>query len=89
MLPSNFQLEAYPNPFNPATNISYTLEKSGWIFLNIIDLSGRIVDRLINGFQSRGEHHVTWNANRFSSGIYFIALTSGDKRATKKVALMK
>jgi hypothetical protein len=89
LLPSDFRLEAYPNPFNPTTNISYTLEKSGWIFLNVIDLNGRIVDRLVNAYQSMGEHHIQWNANRFSSGIYLVSLTSGERRAAKKVALMK
>ena len=89
MLPSNFRLEAYPNPFNPSTNISYILDKSEWISLNIVDLNGRIVDRLINAYQSTGEHHIKWNANRFSSGIYLVSLTSGERQKTKKVALMK
>ena len=89
LLPSDFRLEAYPNPFNPTTNISYTLEKSGWILLNVIDLNGRIVDRLVNSYQSMGEHHIQWNADRFSSGIYVVSLASGEKRAAKKVVLMK
>ena len=89
LLPSEFRLEAYPNPFNPATNISYALEKSGWIFLNVIDLNGRIVDQLVNSFQSAGKHTIRWNASQYSSGIYLVSLTCGKQQAIKKLALMK
>jgi hypothetical protein len=89
MLPSQFRLDAYPNPFNPTTNISYTLEKSGRINLNVFDLNGRIVDNLIDSYQSSGEHQVQWNANRFSSGIYLISLTCGKMQEVKKIAFMK
>jgi hypothetical protein len=82
-------LEAYPNPFNPTTNISYALEKSGWIFLNVIDLNGRMVDQLVHSYQSVGRHTVQWNASHYSSGIYLISLMSGKRQALKKVALMK
>jgi hypothetical protein len=89
VVPSQFRLDAYPNPFNPTTNISFTLEKSGRIYLNVFDLNGRIVDKLVDSYQSMGQHQLQWNANRFSSGIYLISLTCGEMREVKKVALMK
>jgi hypothetical protein len=87
LIPAQFRLDAYPNPFNPTTNISYILEKSGWTFLNIFDLNGRIVDQLVSAFQSMGEHQVQWKASRFSSGIYLISLTFGEKWKVKKNSL--
>jgi hypothetical protein len=89
LIPSDFRLEAYPNPFNPSTSISYKLNKAGRVSLNIVDISGRIVDRLVDTYQSSGEHHLLWDASRFSSGIYLVTLTAETKRATVKLALMK
>jgi hypothetical protein len=89
LLPSGFRLEAYPNPFNPNTTISYMLDKAGQVSLNVMDLNGRIVDHIVNAYQSTGEHHIQWNASRFSSGIYLVTLTSGNKQTVKKVTLMK
>jgi hypothetical protein len=89
LLPSDFQLEAYPNPFNPRTTISYTLDKAGRTSLIVMDLNGRIVDQMVNGYQPAGEHQIYWNAGRFSSGMYIVTLSSGGKQAVKKVALMK
>lgn len=88
-LPQFFQLKAYPNPFNPMTNITYSLEESSWVSLDVIDIKGRLVDHLFTSHQERGEHLVQWNASRFSSGIYLISITNGEQRATKKVILMK
>lgn len=89
LTPSNFRLNAYPNPFNPTTNITYTLDESGWVVMHVTDLNGRIVDRLVQAHQSTGEHILQWNANRFASGMYFVSLVSGTRRAVKKIVLMK
>ena len=89
LVPSEFRVDAYPNPFNPSTTISYTLDKSGSVSLNIIDMNGRIIENIVRSYQSAGAHHEQWNASRFSSGIYLVALTSGKNLAVKKVALMK
>jgi hypothetical protein len=88
-VPTDFKLNAFPNPFNPSTNISYTLVQSGRVTLDIIDLQGRIVDRLVNANQSIGGHNVQWNANRFTSSIYLVSLSSGERRTIKKLALIK
>ena len=88
-LPDFFHLEAYPNPFNPSTTISYTLNNSDWVKINIIDINGRIVDRLVHTYQSVGEHQLQWNASQFSSGIYFVSMNAGKRQAIKKIVLSK
>ena len=83
---------AYPNPFNPSTAISYQIPEGGAnITLSIFDLRGRLVAELFSGFQeySNKPYEFTWNADNFSSGIYLVSLSSGDKIKTQKITLIK
>ncbi|RPI02736.1 MAG: DNRLRE domain-containing protein [Ignavibacteriae bacterium] len=89
LLPSDFHLDAYPNPFNPITTITYQLDHAGLVSLAIMDIKGRKVDQLVNSFQPTGVHRLQWHAGPCSSGIYFITLTSENKQAVKKLVLMK
>jgi hypothetical protein len=57
--------------------------------LNIYDVNGRLVDRLVDGQRDAGEHVVEWNAKGFASGIYFYRLVAGDFVKTKKMVLLK
>jgi flagellar hook assembly protein FlgD len=79
----------YPNPFNPTTNISYSLPESERVRLTIYDLSGRRVAELADGFQSAGNHTVSWNASNMASGIYIYRLRAGGSTFTKKMILVK
>ena len=78
-----------PNPFNPGTNISYTLPVSGNIVLKIFDITGREVKILDSGYKEAGRHTITLNAGSFASGVYFYQLSTGSFVATKKFILMK
>lgn len=79
----------YPNPFNPATTIEYTVPNSGNVTINIYNAVGQQVAELINAEQNAGVHSVVWNAQSFSSGIYFCELKSDKFRAVKKLMLLK
>lgn len=86
----NFQTSAFPNPFNPATELTYTIPASGEVSLIIYDIQGREAARLIDGFQSAGSHKITWNADNLPSGIYFARLsTANGQSQTRKLVLMK
>jgi tetratricopeptide (TPR) repeat protein len=90
ILPETFTLgSAYPNPFNPVTNIQFSLPEGAHVILNIYDISGRLVEQLINQHTLAGYHTVTWDAARFSSGIYFARMQVEDVVMTKKMVLMK
>ncbi|MBW7889115.1 MAG: T9SS type A sorting domain-containing protein [Bacteroidetes bacterium] len=80
----------YPNPFNPATQIHFSLAKSGLTTLKVYDILGRLVTTLVDGYQEAGPHTVSFNSTRnLSSGIYIYRIESGSFRATKKMMLLK
>ncbi len=79
----------YPNPFNPSTTIEYTLPQSGDVQLKIYDITGSLVETLINGFQAGGNHTVTFQSKNLASGIYLYQLSAGNFQQVKKMILMK
>ena len=90
LTPQNFEItQVYPNPFNPITSIHYSLNHNANIQLLIYDIQGRVITTLIDGFQTAGYHSVIWDASKFSSGIYFLNMSSGKITETKKMVLMK
>ena len=66
---------AYPNPFNPSTMISFDLIESDKVSLNIFDLAGRQVASLINKVMIPGTHQISWNPSQVSSGVYPVSYT--------------
>ena len=90
-LPAHFALLSnYPNPFNPNTTISVTLNHSiqnG--SLDIIDMNGRIVDHIWSGNLISGLHTFKWDGRHQSSGIYFARLHGNGKSKTHKMILLK
>ncbi|MCD6235095.1 MAG: T9SS type A sorting domain-containing protein, partial [Candidatus Marinimicrobia bacterium] len=67
----------------------FSLPEPAQITLNIYDITGRLVEQLINQNTAAGYHTVSWNASRHSSGIYFARMQAGDFMQTKKMVLMK
>ena len=89
-VPTIFALHtAYPNPFNPVTTIQFSVQTHGNASLRIYDITGKLVETLVDDFIEPGNHSVQWHASNFSSGIYFYKLTSGNKTTTNKMILMK
>jgi hypothetical protein len=87
--PDKFGLiENYPNPFNPTTTIRFSLETHGDVSLQIYDITGRLVETVVNG-TIRGEHEVVWDASGYPSGVYLIRLSHGDRTHTRKMLLLK
>ncbi|MEQ9308390.1 MAG: phosphodiester glycosidase family protein [Balneolaceae bacterium] len=72
---------AYPNPFNPSTNISYQLPASGQVKVEVFNINGQLIKTLFNGRQGSGNYQHTWDATNISSGVYFVKVdlqTSSD-----------
>jgi hypothetical protein len=88
-LPTHIAAGNYPNPFNGATTISYSLPVSGHTTLEIFNLRGQLIETLIDNTQSPGEYSVVWNADRLPSGLYFYRLTVDNKSVTNKMTLLK
>lgn len=84
----------YPNPFNPETNIKYSIANDGPVQLEVYNVKGQLVKTLVNEVQSSGYKSVLWRGDdnsgkKVSSGIYFYRLTAKNDSAVKKMILMK
>ena len=80
---------AYPNPFNPTTTVAFELPAESEVSVVVYDMVGREVAMLGSGMYSAGYHAVTWNADSFSSGIYFVRVADQVSSATQKLILIK
>lgn len=88
--PADFTLsQNYPNPLNPTTTISYDLPESQDIKLQVFDITGRLVETLVNGHKEAGHWDATWDASDQSSGIYIYTLKYGEKLISRKMLLIK
>ena len=89
-IPTEFSLnQNYPNPFNPITTIKYGLPEESNVTLKIFNILGREVATLVNEHQGAGYHQISWDANVYSSGIYFYRIQSGNFLKIRKMILMK
>jgi hypothetical protein len=88
--PVNFALsQNVPNPFNPATTISFSLPEAGFASLKVYDTTGREVATLVNGMSARGEHQVNFDGSQLSTGVYFYTLQFNGQSQTQKMVLVK
>ena len=94
-LPLRFALHRNrPNPFNPATQITFDLAAPGPTTLTIYDVSGKRVRRLLTGVRTAGTHHILWNGTNdtgraVASGVYLCVLQSSGQRATQRMILLR
>ncbi len=89
-LPTKFALlNNYPNPFNPRTVISWQLPVGSHVNLSIYNILGEKVANLVSERQAAGHHQVEWDASRFSSGVYYYVIKSGEFQAFKKMVLLR
>jgi hypothetical protein len=89
-IPEQFFLDyPYPNPFNPATHISFTIPSHSDVKITVFDILGNEIVHLVDGPMPAGRQKVVWNAQTQPSGIYFIRLRIGAKTATRKMMLLK
>ena len=85
---------AYPNPFNPVTSLSYDLPYNSVVKITVHDMMGRVVKTLVNDSQTAGFKSVQWNATNdknepVSAGLYLYTIQAGKFRQTKKMVLLK
>ena len=91
-------LNNYPNPFNPETNIAFSIKEAGYTTLEVYNMKGQLVKTLVNEVKESGNYTVTWNGTNnsnksVSSGVYFYKMisegNSGRYTSTKKMILLK
>jgi|WetSurMetagenome_2_1015567.scaffolds.fasta_scaffold87580_2 hypothetical protein len=95
-IPSGFKLfDAYPNPFNPSTNIKYQITNNKYqisnsiVTLKVYDIIGKEIATLVDEKQSPGTYEINWEASNYPSGIYFYRITTDGFSETKKLILIK
>ncbi|NQU04932.1 MAG: T9SS type A sorting domain-containing protein, partial [Calditrichaeota bacterium] len=83
-------LEAYPNPFNNRTTISFYLSQPENVKLHIFDLDGRLVrDLTPSGRLPAGQHSIQFDAEDLTTGLYFVRLETTQSILSRKIVLMK
>ena len=79
----------YPNPFNPETQIEYDLAVTAMVELTIYDISGRMVQTLVNEVQTPDHYNIVFQAENLPSGTYFYRLKAGSRVDTRKMVLLQ
>ena len=87
---SEFKLyPAYPNPFNPSTNITFDLPEQGRVRVEVFDIGGRLVSILANQDYQQGNHRLTFDASGLASGVYLIHANIAGNVQTQQITLIK
>jgi hypothetical protein len=88
--PREFRLnQNYPNPFNPSTTIGYALPRESFVKIEVLDVLGQLVERLVEGNRPAGNHYIVWNPAGRPSGVYFCKLAADGFVSVKSMMLMK
>ncbi|MBN1997761.1 DUF11 domain-containing protein [candidate division KSB1 bacterium] len=93
--PKDYELKQnFPNPFNPSTNIQFTIQKSGFCELVIYNVQGQAVRKLVSEFLSAGSFSVEWDGKNQTghiapSGVYFYRIHINGYAETKKMGFLR
>ncbi|GAB4335611.1 MAG: hypothetical protein Kow0037_15750 [Calditrichia bacterium] len=89
-LAKSFQLfQNYPNPFNQETVIGFSIPRSGQVVIEVFNILGQKVSRLMDSPLPAGSYQIKWNLDEFPSGTYFARMKFGDAYQTVKMVLLK
>ncbi|MCL4305758.1 T9SS type A sorting domain-containing protein [bacterium] len=82
-------IDNYPNPFNPTTNIRFSLASASEVALSVYDVQGRLVAELFSGSMNAGAHELAFDATGLTSGVYFAQLSGSFGSDVMKMVLMR
>lgn len=90
LTPARYELaQNFPNPFNPATTISFTLKQAGKVTVTVYDVNGRKVRDLVSESRPAGTYSERFDGTNLASGIYFVKMVSGNFVSSRKMMLLK
>ena len=79
----------YPNPFNPATMIRYSLPAESFVSIKVYNITGKEITTLVDELQTAGEYQITFDGKNLASGVYLLRMTAGEFSSTIKMNLLK
>ncbi|MDP8238121.1 MAG: T9SS type A sorting domain-containing protein [Candidatus Hatepunaea meridiana] len=89
-VPVKFEVgQNYPNPFNSSTIIPFTLNRSSFVKISVIDMNGRLVETLFDGRASAGKNQVVWTGDRVPSGVYIYMFETAGMKHIGKMTLVR
>lgn len=88
-LPYSYELSAYPNPFNPSSNIVFSLPSASHVSLKVYNILGMEVKPLAEKEFSAGKHKIIWNASSVAAGVYFVKMNAKSYSQIMKLVLLK
>jgi hypothetical protein len=90
VVPGDFAISAaYPNPFNPTTQMTLALHTQADVSVKVFNMAGQLVDVIAEGQMDRGSYSLTWDGTNVSSGVYFIKTEVGSVVQNQKIMLIK
>ena len=92
--PAPISVFAVPNPFNPSTDIHYSLPRAGHTLVQVFDLKGQLVQRLVSEVQAGGDQMTHWDGTteggaRAASGIYLVRVQAPSFNQATRITLVK
>ena len=78
-----------PNPFSSNTSLAYSIEQDAHVQLYILDLNGRLIEKLVDEYEQAGNHKVTWNASGLENGVYIYKIVVNGVSASNRMILMR
>ena len=89
-LPTSFNVsEAYPNPFNPSTQITLELPNATYVTAVVTNQIGQTVATLLDGNRDAGRYNITFDGSALASGLYFLRVTAAEQTVIRKLTLLK
>ncbi|MBD3217041.1 MAG: T9SS type A sorting domain-containing protein, partial [candidate division Zixibacteria bacterium] len=95
VVPESYELfQNHPNPFNPETEIAYSLPEETHVNIKVYNIAGQVVSTLVDKVMPAGKHKVNWNGTnqsgaRVASGVYFYRMETSSFQKTQKMILVK
>ena len=89
ILPETILLNAYPNPFNPVTTLSFAIPNEGMLQLSIYNISGQLIAGLAHEYKTSGNVEYIWDSANHPSGVYLAQLNINNTIYTQKLAFIK
>ncbi len=89
ILPEEYLLSSYPNPFNSTTKILVKIPEDGLLSIKVFNVIGEEISEIVNDYYRTGNYSFFFNANELSSGVYLLRMKIGEKYISHKIVLMK